>query len=371
MIKSKSIYIALLATATLSSAYAFDISGYQSLSTIETKQVTVPTVVELSGTVAEPFLIVSTDGTTPQVQSEVKEKMVLPTSVQACKGDVCTAEPGLLDGSRDTTVDYFLGQAGTNNGSIKVTYQTPITTNQVDFETTSDSYRPSEFSLFADGKLILAGARPGETKFPRITGTTFEIQFSYDKPIRFTEAGVGYTKNVEKRVRFVYEPGKVYQVYSGGTRKTDETVRASANLFDATRVVTAIALTGTTANPSFNELDTDSDGIADARDNCASAANSDQQDGDKNGVGDACDDYDFDGVATYKDNCSQLTNPDQRDTDGDGLGDACDGEESRVTEKYKWLQWVALLLVFAAIGVMGRGVYKAAKSGTKVEPTQE
>lgn len=364
MIKSKSIYIALLATITLSNVYAFDISGYQNLSTIETKQVTTPTVVELSSTVAEPFFIVSNDGTTPQVQSEVKEKIVFPSSIQACKGDVCTSEPGLLDGSRDTTADFFLSQAGVNKGSIKVTYQTPITTNQVDFETTSDSYKPSEFSLFADGKLILAGARPGETKFPRITGTTFEIQFSYDKPIRFTEAGVGYTKNIEKRVRFVYEPGKTYQVYSGGTRKTDETLRASANLFDATRVVTIVSITGTNANPGFSELDTDGDGIADMRDNCANVANNDQQDGDKNGVGDACDDYDFDAVPSYKDNCPQLANPDQRDTDSDGLGDACDGEESRVTEKYKWLQWVALLLVFAAIGVMGRGVYKAAKLRT-------
>lgn len=371
MIKSKSTFVALFTLLSVGGAYAFDLSGFQNVSSIEKKDFTAPTVVELSSTVAEPFLITSTDGTTPQVQSEVKEKIVLPSSVQACKGDVCTTEPGLLDGSRDTTVDYFLAQAGTNRGSIKVTYQTPITTNQVDFETTADSYRPSEFSLFADGKLILAGARPGETKFPRITGTTFEIQFSYDKPIRFTEAGVGYTKNVEKRVRFVYEPGKVYQVYSGGTRKTDESLRASANLFDSTRVVTPVAVTDMRANESFREQDTDGDGVPDVRDNCANTANSDQQDGDKNGVGDACDDYDFDGVPTYKDNCPQLANPDQRDTDGDKLGDACDSEESRVTEKYKWLQWVALLLAFSAIGVMGHGVYKAAKSGTKVEPTRE
>jgi Thrombospondin type 3 repeat len=370
MIKSKYIFAAVLLFAPISTVFAFDIGGYKNLSNIEEKAVTAPTIVELSSPITEPFLIVSTDSTTPQVQSEVKEKIVLPSSVEACKGDVCTTEPGLLDGSRDTTVDFFLGQAGTNKGSIKVTYQTPITTNQVDFETTTDSYRPSEFSLFADGKLILAGARPGETKFPRIAGTVFEIQFSYDKPIRFTEAGVGYAKEVEKRVRFVYEPGKVYQIYSGGTRAIDDTLRASANLFDATRSVVSAELTSTTANPSYIDTDTDKDGIPDVRDNCASAPNTDQKDGDSNGVGDACDDYDYDGTATYKDNCPQVANPDQRDTDGDGMGDLCDSEESRVTEKYKWLQWVALLLVFAAIGVMGRGVYKAAKSHTPDQPVQ-
>jgi hypothetical protein len=58
--------------------------------------------------------------------------------------------------------------------------------------------------------------------------------------------------------------------------------------------------------------DTDGDTVANACDNCRSAPNVDQIDGDDDGHGDACD------------NCLPLYNPDQRDTDVDGIGDPCE-----------------------------------------------
>lgn len=58
--------------------------------------------------------------------------------------------------------------------------------------------------------------------------------------------------------------------------------------------------------------DADSDGIADADDNCPLAANPDQADDDSDGDGNACD------------NCRFVVNSSQSDSDGDGRGDACD-----------------------------------------------
>jgi hypothetical protein len=73
--------------------------------------------------------------------------------------------------------------------------------------------------------------------------------------------------------------------------------------------------------------DKDGDGVADSKDNCPSDKNPKQEDTDKDGKGDACDDdLDGDGVPNAKDDCPSKPNKDQVDTDKDGKGDACDDD---------------------------------------------
>ncbi|MCO4773224.1 MAG: hypothetical protein KDA24_24535 [Deltaproteobacteria bacterium] len=80
-------------------------------------------------------------------------------------------------------------------------------------------------------------------------------------------------------------------------------------------------------------VDSDNDGVCDEDDNCVDDANPDQEDGDLDGAGDACDvcpadptddGSDGDGVCDDVDNCVGVPNPDQANADGDLLGDACD-----------------------------------------------
>ncbi len=71
--------------------------------------------------------------------------------------------------------------------------------------------------------------------------------------------------------------------------------------------------------------DRDGDGVGNASDNCPDVSNASQTDTDSDGLGDACDpDRDGDGVSNASDNCADLSNPDQADADHDGIGDACD-----------------------------------------------
>jgi Thrombospondin type 3 repeat len=84
-------------------------------------------------------------------------------------------------------------------------------------------------------------------------------------------------------------------------------------------------------NKTTTIVDTDNDGDVDTSDNCPNVANSDQADGDSDGLGDACDacpddpqnDIDGDGICGNIDGCPNEYNAGS-DFDGDGMDDACD-----------------------------------------------
>nr|ADX36088.1 thrombospondin-1 [Ambystoma mexicanum] len=73
------------------------------------------------------------------------------------------------------------------------------------------------------------------------------------------------------------------------------------------------------------QYDYDRDDVGDRCDNCPYNHNPDQMDTDNNGEGDACAvDIDGDGILNERDNCDYVYNVDQKDTDRDGVGDQCD-----------------------------------------------
>ncbi|KAG7243990.1 hypothetical protein INR49_006151 [Caranx melampygus] len=77
--------------------------------------------------------------------------------------------------------------------------------------------------------------------------------------------------------------------------------------------------------PNVDQRNSDKDLHGDACDNCRVVDNPSQRDTDNDGLGDECDnDMDGDGLTNILDNCQRVPNPDQRDRDRDGVGDACD-----------------------------------------------
>ncbi|XP_076006862.1 thrombospondin-4a [Genypterus blacodes] len=77
--------------------------------------------------------------------------------------------------------------------------------------------------------------------------------------------------------------------------------------------------------PNVDQRNSDKDLHGDACDNCRTIENPTQKDTDKDGLGDECDDdVDGDGLKNMLDNCQGVPNPDQKDRDNDGVGDVCD-----------------------------------------------
>ncbi|XP_025066099.1 cartilage oligomeric matrix protein [Alligator sinensis] len=74
-----------------------------------------------------------------------------------------------------------------------------------------------------------------------------------------------------------------------------------------------------------DQRNADKDSFGDVCDNCRNVKNNDQRDIDGDGKGDKCDDdMDGDTIKNAVDNCKKIPNPDQKDSDGDGVGDVCD-----------------------------------------------
>lgn len=265
---------------------------------------------------------------------------------------------GLYDNNRSTYVQYDIPSEGLHKTTWTLRYDVPVTSKKLQhiFDEQSTLPKTISFAAVANGEYkILVATKPltssSSIVFPETTAQEWMLTFTYDQPLSITELGLelsGKSTVEQSMLQFLARPGSSYRLYAD----------PAINVFIQTEEYVSFSLSGNPMtqplpkrmpNPFFQPPDRDADDILDQSDNCPSTMNGDQKDINRNGIGDACEDFDGDGTMNTTDNCPERPNRAQQDSDSDGIGDQCDPDESRLTERLSWLPWLGILLGFGIV----------------------
>ena len=286
----------------------------------------------------------------------------------------------MVDNKVDTYTEFAL-PVGDAPGNVTLTLSAsqPITASKINLTLDAHVALPTSVRITTgvEKKTVLATVRPRSRTiaFPETTSSSWDITLTYSQPLRIAElqlTQLNAARTDSEYIRFLAQPNTSYEIYINPDRNGARTSGESGNLSSNIDVLMLSSLS-TVSNPRYVQADIDEDGIPDTRDNCIQTKNPDQADINNNGRGDLCDDFDKDGRINSVDNCINLPNSNQRDEDGDGVGDACDEEESRITEKYKWIPWAGIgIAIVVIIALFARTVHEMRKTeDTEKTPDNE
>ncbi len=348
---------------------------YKNFAVIQELNIVVPTVVELSVTTED-----AGEGMTDVFNNTTREFVYSSLSLYQKPGpnvvtiSSSTNVPGTNTFFDDkTTTGGILYLNGKNSESVDFTvdYTEAFQSTSINLFLGDNSPLPVSITISAEingsMKTLVNNKSLTSSKvsFPSITAKKWYIKITYNQPFRLNEISISNTaKEISRKtVRFLALPGNSYSVYSN-TEKSFNSGFSWNNYPDLNnaKTIKSIGFVSLFQNPSFKPSDMDSDGVVDSIDNCPSLANENQEDLNKNNIGDVCDDFDLDGVMNSTDNCPDKANLNQKDTDGDKIGDLCDPDESRLTEKYPFVVWVgigfATLIFLVLLFVAGNKIRK-------------
>src|SRR3989339_1140254 len=347
------------------------ISTYRNYKEVLLPKILVPTVVEIPfiETSLERFDFLVLNKTTNNFEPSLllikKDASPLNVTIRDLNSNSQIFNGGnILDDNESSYIELPIVGDITGSAEITVTSQNSLTTDSLFLLLDNYVALPNMVSVSAgidqNLKTVLATKKVDSQSiyFPQTSATKFVIKLTYSQPLRITELRLGgyNVQSKSYKLRFLAQPNNQYKVYFDPDRRINTKVGEMGNLTDNNDV---LMLGGgvSVVNPSYLIADSDGDNVPDVLDNCVSISNSDQEDINKNGRGDVCDDFDKDGLVNSLDNCPDLPNYNQQDTDGDKIGDVCDGVESRLTEKYPWLPWLGIGL--ASLIVIGLFVFTA------------
>ncbi|PLX26776.1 hypothetical protein C0583_05770 [Candidatus Parcubacteria bacterium] len=343
--------------------------AFKSVIEINDLELQVPTVVEVpindESIERYEFAVFESSSNSFQPSLLIRKNLnyIIPSTVKS-NSDNCQ---NLNDDDYSTYCQYNIPETGIGSVTITETGTKEITSSQLNIQLDQYVALPIKIEIKADDTIVYALSKMTSNiiKFPETKAKKWEIKLYYSQLLRISEFDL-----VQKRLnnanthglRFLARPTSNYHIYYKPDRLADINISTgeSANISNNTGIKITRTYVGE-LNPAYRESDIDNDGITDLLDNCVQAPNADQEDIDKNGRGDICEDFDRDGILNYQDNCPDQPNRNQLDQDGDGIGDSCDGEESRLTEKYSWLPYLGIGITVILILIMFISVFKSKK----------
>ena len=338
--------------------------AFQNVMPIPSVDVLVPTVVEVA--LGSEYMnggqpLVYEKETDTYIGSYVLPLLKPDTSLQISTIPTVGSGKLLTDSRLDTYLNFPVSETEENQVRVKVDTNGVITTSRLDVTLAQYVALPLTVEIYAaeaaSPKLQTMVAKKKMTSttvtFPEVTANHFEIVFTYAQPLRISELHFSQMRenSTDRRLRFLAQPGRSYEVLLNPDRVVKVSLTESGNLRLDDGVL-PLSYHPVITNIRYSPADTDDDGVKDIFDNCVQVQNSDQIDVDHNGRGDACDDFDRDGRINSVDNCINQPNRNQSDEDGDGIGDVCDEEESRFTEKNPWVPWVGMGTAIAVLIVL-------------------
>lgn len=270
----------------------------------------------------------------------------------------------IVDNNSKTYKEFLVSGEKIEKTTIVLQFTAPISSNSLSLLLDQYVALPNlieiRASLYGNEKVILASQKMTSNNiyFPVTNADKWLITFTYGQPLRIVEITLQQNDKISNQgLRFLAQPNNKYVIYFNPDRYINIPVAESGNLSSNDGVIIVPDIDSQN-NSSYVLADTDSDSVPDIRDNCVNIDNFDQVDVNGNGRGDACDDFDKDAILNINDNCPNAPNRDQIDSDHDGLGDVCDTEESRLTEKYKFIPWLGIGLALITIIILFAITYK-------------
>lgn len=321
--------------------------------------ISVPTVIEVpfDGEFLErfDFAVVNKESNTFEPYFFVKEVVTdqIPISITTDKTSREVIK--MTDNNLRTFENFELPADARGMVRINVTSERPIVSSLLTLLLDNHVALPTSIQILAEvngeATIVVAKTKMNSQsiRFPKTTSSKWTMYLTYAQPLRISELRLSQenaTKTKTQGIRFLAQPDSSYRVYFNPDRRVIQKVGESGNLA-SNKDVLILQDDISHVNLTYAMADVDNDGIPDIVDNCVVVKNSDQEDVDGNRRGDVCDDFDRDGLINSKDNCPNQPNRNQLDTDSDGIGDVCDDQESRITERYKWIPWVGV--GFAAV----------------------